>query len=120
MCHNLKRRITPGELPPHGPISRAHDLCTQSLFRCKVFVIQLKLDPHLNLRSELLRDSVFGDRAVPILEVKENIVPKVLSADEPECVVGLDEHDLPQTTTLDSESLFDFDVVFGMVHRLIL
>lgn len=117
MRHDPERRVTTRELPPRGPIGGPNDFGSQTIFGFPVFVVKLELDPHLDFRGRHIRGTFFAGLAVPILDVKENVVVKVLGANETVTAVFGDEHDFSQSTTLNAESLFDCVVFVGFVHN---
>ena len=117
MRDDIERCIAPGQFAAGGTIGRADDFGPQPLFLLEVLVVQLELDPHLDRWHGDVFDALTRRRPVPILQVKENVIAKILGLDESVRPILVEEHDLSQPTTLDAEPFLDVFVFRGWVHK---
>ena len=105
--HNIECCVPTRKLSAGRSSGRTDDLGSQAVVRFAVLVIEFELDPQFNFRLLCGRYAVLGDRSFPVHRVEEYVVSKVLGLDETKLSILLNEHDLAETTALNSESFLD-------------
>lgn len=109
--YQVEGRVAPRELATDRSVGRVNQFRPQFLFTFEVIVIKLEFNPHHRLWRDLDGASIPVHFAIPILEMEEDIVTKVLGFNEAKAAFFLDRDDLSQTLALNSKSLLRCVVV---------
>lgn len=88
--------------------------------RLTMFVIELKLDPQLDFRSNFSFDTILDDISFPVDGMKKDVICEVFGLNKTVCAFFLDEHDFPKSSPLNAKLFLDPIFLVGVIHGMAL